>query len=300
MPTIPRARVIVNGVQRMRTYHYYWCRHCQRSIRTTSANPFEILCPHCYSQVFYELDVTRPRLVLSNVTRLQPQPSSNSRLLDALALMVDPPIRQLNSDIGDENHRRSTRQRARVILQFIGPDDQPVRPVSPDENAFSFPSLQELIDHDRPGPPPTPSSAIDALPRIVLTPNLLENDSVCPVCKDEFEVGIQVIELPCKHFYHSECIVPWLRLHNTCPVCRYQLQGFSNNEDQTGTNYEFNEQQEEEENIQNPLIWGWTQLTSLWPFSLISSLRERYFNTFETTTSAFPRGRAWWNPWIFS
>ncbi|XP_015086128.1 probable E3 ubiquitin-protein ligase RHC1A [Solanum pennellii] len=298
MPTIPRARVIVNGVQRMRTYHYYWCRHCQRSIRTTSANPFEILCPHCYGQVFYELDVTRPRLVLSNVTRLQPQPSSNSRLLDALALMVDPPIRQLNNDIGDENHRRSTRQRARVILQFIGPDDQPIRPVSPDENALSFPSLQELIDNDRPGPPPTPSSAIDALPRIVLTPNLLENDSVCPVCKDEFEVGIQVIELPCKHFYHSECIVPWLRLHNTCPVCRYQLQGFSNNEDQTG--YNSYEQQEEEENIQNPLIWGWTQLTSLWPFSLMSSLRDRYFNTFETTTSAFPRGRAWWNPWIFS
>ncbi|WMV12456.1 hypothetical protein MTR67_005841 [Solanum verrucosum] len=300
MPSIPRARVVVNGVQRMRTYHYYWCRHCQRSIRTTSANPFEILCPHCYGQVFYELDVTRPRLVLSNVTRLQPQPSSNSRLLDALALMVDPPIRQQNND-GDENHRR-TRQRARVILQFIGPDDQPIRPVSPDENAFNFPSLQELIDNDRPGPPPTPSSAIDALPRIYLTPNLLENDSVCPVCKDEFEVGIEVIELPCKHFYHIECIVPWLRLHNTCPVCRYQLQGFSNNEDQNGYTYEFNEQQEEEdeENIQNPLIWGWTQLTSLWPFSLMSSLRHRYFNTFETTTSAFPRGRAWWNPWIFS
>ncbi|KAJ8572593.1 hypothetical protein K7X08_009104 [Anisodus acutangulus] len=297
MSLIPRTRprVIVNGIQRMRTYHYYWCRHCQRSIRTTSANPFEILCPHCYGQVNYELDVTRPRLVLSDVMRLQPQPSLNSRLLDALALMTDPSIRQQNNN-GDQNHR--SRQRARVILQFIGPDDQRIRPVSPHENTFSLPSIEELTQNDRPGPPPAPASAIDALPRIVLTPNHLVNDSVCPVCKDEFEVGIEVNELPCKHFYHSECIVPWLRMHNTCPVCRYQLQGFSNNEEQNGYTNEFNEQ-EEEENMQNPLIWGWTRLTSLWPFSLMSSWRHIYFNTFETTNSAFPRGRAWWNPWIF-
>ncbi|KAF3642537.1 putative pathogenesis-related protein 5-like [Capsicum annuum] len=277
MSLVPRSRprVIVNGVQRTRTYHYYWCRHCQRSIRTTSANPFEILCPHCFGQVYYELDVTRPRLVLSDVTRLQPQPYANSRLLDALALMVDPSIRQQNNN-GAESHGR-TRQRARVLLQFIGPDDQPIRPVSPNENAFSLPSIQEFTQNDRPGPPPAPSSAIDTLPGIVLSPNHLENDSVCPVCKDEFEVGIEVKELPCNHFYHSECIVPWLRLHNTCPVCRYQLQGFSNiNEDQNGYTNEFSEQ-EEEENMQNPLIWGWTQLTSLWPFSMMASWRDRYF-----------------------
>ncbi|XP_060167721.1 probable E3 ubiquitin-protein ligase RHC1A [Lycium barbarum] len=270
MSFIPRPgpRVIVNGVQRMRTYHYYWCRNCQRSIRTTSANPFEILCPHCLGQVYHELDVTRPRLVL------EPQPSSNSRLLDALALMNDPSIRQRDNHNGDQNHQN--RQRARVILQFIGPDDQPIRPVSPHENMFSLPSIQELTQNDRPGQPPAPSSAIDALPRIVLTANHLENDSVCPVCKDEFEVGIEVKELPCKHFYHSECIVPWLRMHNTCPVCRCQLQGFSNNEDQNSYTNEFNEQ-EEEENIHNPLIWGWTQLTSLWPFSLLSSWIHRYF-----------------------
>ncbi|XP_075073599.1 putative E3 ubiquitin-protein ligase RHC1A [Nicotiana tabacum] len=296
MSLIPRnrPRVIVNGVQRMRTYHYYWCRHCQRSIRTTSANPFEILCPTCFGQVHYELDITRPRLILSDVTRLQLQPSWNSRLLDALTLMTDPSIRQQNNN-SDQNHR--TRQRARVILQFIGPDDQPIRPVSPHENALSLPFIQELTQNDRPGPPPAPSSAIDALPRIVLNANHLENDSVCPVCKDEVEVGIEVKELPCKHFYHSECIVPWLRMHNTCPVCRYQLEGFSNNEEQHGYTNEFNE--EEEDNMRNPLIWGWTQLISLWPFSLLSSWRQRYFNPFETTTSGFPRVRAWWNPRIF-
>lgn len=82
------------------------------------------------------------------------------------------------------------------------------------------------------------------------------------MCKEDYTVAEQVRQLPCNHFFHSNCIVPWLELvraasthgssepnggnlgakqppqsrfleppspfflqHDTCPVCRKSLNG---------------------------------------------------------------------------
>ncbi|GAA0139804.1 hypothetical protein LIER_01277 [Lithospermum erythrorhizon] len=86
MSSSQHPRVSINGAQRARTYHYYWCCHCRRSIRTTTANPSEVWCPRCFHHVRYELDITNPRL-LSRANMLEP--SSNARLLDSLARLLD-------------------------------------------------------------------------------------------------------------------------------------------------------------------------------------------------------------------
>lgn len=26
------------------------------------------------------------------------------------------------------------------------------------------------------------------------------------------------------HFFDRECLVPWLQLHNTCPLCRFEVE----------------------------------------------------------------------------
>ncbi|KAL2513799.1 RHOMBOID-like protein 10 [Forsythia ovata] len=181
---VNRGRVMVNGIQRLRTYHYYWCRHCQRSIRTTTNNPAEILCLYCLGQVEYELDMSRPRLGLDN--GLEPSPAA--RILDSLAQMFDPPIRQ-HPNLDEGNHGR---HQALVLLQFIGPEHPP-RPVSPNENMISNELIQQLTQNNTaPGQPPAPDSAVEALPVVVLTAEHLANDdSQCPICKDEFEIGTE-------------------------------------------------------------------------------------------------------------
>ncbi|PON59206.1 43kDa postsynaptic protein [Parasponia andersonii] len=87
--------------------------------------------------------------------------------------------------------------------------------------------LEELIEqltmNDRRGPPPAARSSIDAMPTIKITHAHLRTDLHCPVCKEKFELGSEAREMPCNHIYHSDCIVPWLVQHNSCPVCRVEL-----------------------------------------------------------------------------
>ncbi|XP_024262331.1 E3 ubiquitin-protein ligase RNF115 isoform X1 [Oncorhynchus tshawytscha] len=93
------------------------------------------------------------------------------------------------------------------------------------------------------GPPPAEKEMISSLPTVNIsqeqtggfqpsrntkpTASMGEEDTrlECPVCREEYTVGESVKQLPCLHYFHSDCIVPWLKLHDTCPVCRKSLDG---------------------------------------------------------------------------
>ncbi|XP_013618743.1 PREDICTED: uncharacterized protein LOC106325253 [Brassica oleracea var. oleracea] len=71
------------------------------------------------------------------------------------------------------------------------------------------------------GSPPASKRMVDELPDVDVTSEELSIG--CAICKDEIVVEEKVKRLPCRHYYHKECIVPWLGIRNTCPVCRYEL-----------------------------------------------------------------------------
>lgn len=118
-------------------------------------------------------------------------------------------------------------------IQFVienNADDQAFRLPANLGDYFVGPGLEQLIqqlaenDPNRYGTPPASKSAIQALPVIKITNDLMDSDSSqCAVCKDSFELGEEAKQMPCKHIYHSDCILPWLEMHNSCPVCRYEL-----------------------------------------------------------------------------
>lgn len=48
-----------------------------------------------------------------------------------------------------------------------------------------------------------------------------EDKESCSICICEFEKGEEVTIHPsCKHMFHYECIVQWLKVKNICPLCK--------------------------------------------------------------------------------
>ncbi|CAG7877027.1 unnamed protein product [Brassica rapa] len=45
----------------------------------------------------------------------------------------------------------------------------------------------------------------------------------CVICRLDYEDDDDLILLPCKHSYHSECINNWLKINKSCPVCSAEV-----------------------------------------------------------------------------
>ncbi|KAM9824759.1 E3 ubiquitin-protein ligase RNF115-like [Neosynchiropus ocellatus] len=89
--------------------------------------------------------------------------------------------------------------------------------------------ISELAEEvDNTGPPPAEKCMISSLPTVFISQEQTEHRLECPVCREEYSSGESVRKLPCLHYFHSDCIVPWLELHDTCPVCRKSLCGVDN------------------------------------------------------------------------
>lgn len=159
---------------------------------------------------------------------------------------------------------------------------------------FVGPGLEELFEqlsaNDRRGPPPASRLSIDAMPTIKITNKHLRSDSHCPVCQDKFELGSEARQMPCKHVYHSDCIVPWLVQHNSCPVCRQELHpqesgsGHSSNGRSRSGGFGSNTSGRESQGRRNPF-------SSLWPFRSSSSSSSSSSNSNPPAESSSPTTR---------
>lgn len=50
----------------------------------------------------------------------------------------------------------------------------------------------------------------------------------CSICLGEYEDGETLVQLPCGHTYHEECITSWTENHTKCPLCNFELESSPN------------------------------------------------------------------------
>ncbi|KAE8690416.1 hypothetical protein F3Y22_tig00110895pilonHSYRG00346 [Hibiscus syriacus] len=117
---------------------------------SASTNRHEIICPQCHGQFVCEMEITRPRMVV-DFTAFDASPEA--RWLEALSLLMDPPIRLFDTGIDPTL-----------------PHETPARPGLDPRSFFFGPGLNELIEkltqNDRPGLPLAPESTINAIPTV--------------------------------------------------------------------------------------------------------------------------------------
>jgi hypothetical protein len=59
---------------------------------------------------------------------------------------------------------------------------------------------------------------------LVGTESKEKNSEYCTICQENYNSDTQVKTLPCGHFFHCECIEPWLlNCSNLCPICRKKI-----------------------------------------------------------------------------
>ncbi|XP_016442361.1 E3 ubiquitin-protein ligase MPSR1-like [Nicotiana tabacum] len=108
----------------------------------------------------------------------------------------------------------------RIIL--INPLTQGMVVIENRSSSSNFESfLSDLLGKD--GPPPASKASIEALPNVEICE---EEKGECVICLEEWGVSgdeVVVKEMPCKHRFHGNCIEKWLKIHGSCPVCRYKM-----------------------------------------------------------------------------
>ena len=192
----------------------YWCYMCSQAVNPIIDDD-EIKCSHCGSEFVEEMGEeivfgTRFRRtefgVDNDEVNIADGNDNHGRHRDS---EHDREI-ELDRELDSITRRRRRSSASAAILQLIQDTDR------------IFDRLLHSLDDDDSirgqWTLPARNEAVGNLPTVKVCEPL-----TCSVCLEDFAKGSEAKEMPCKHKFHIQCIVPWLELHSSCPVCRYVL-----------------------------------------------------------------------------
>jgi hypothetical protein len=179
----------------------YYCYHCKKKFSKLYIENAPIECNFCYSQICEEILPTYDENI-QPPDEFKPYSNNPSDQEPTIVRLTNPnnPLVQLITNLINLEYEN---EEIENILNYI---------ISNDNNRY--------------GSPPAAQSEINKLNKYILTEDKLNNfgtENTCSVCKEDFIIGSKMMDLPCNHYFHEECIMPWLNQHDSCPICRFEL-----------------------------------------------------------------------------
>ncbi|XAR60636.1 Ubiquitin--protein ligase [Bertholletia excelsa] len=232
----------------MATTASYWCYRCARFVRV-QAEDSGVVCPYCESGFIEEIDAASPSgsprrfpaMYMSGNNRAGPEldrtgnirfrrPRRNHGDRSAFNPVI---VLRGASDAGGDDGGGGGGEGRSFELYYDDGAGSGLRPLPAAMSEFLMGSgFDRLLDQlaqieinglGRHEQPPASKAAVESMPTIEIVDGHITSESHCAVCKEAFVLGSEAREMPCKHIYHSDCILPWLSLRNSCPVCRHEL-----------------------------------------------------------------------------
>ncbi|KAG8496412.1 hypothetical protein CXB51_009018 [Gossypium anomalum] len=229
----------------------YWCYSCTRLVRVVildSGSNDAVVCPYCDGGFIEEIESSDnhnrrfPAMYMITSNDNSRQNSNRARNLvfrrnrrGSVDRSNINPIIVLRGSTDDENGSTNGNSSSNSGFGFFYDDGsgsglRPI-PTSMSESlmGLGFDRLLEQLSQieitglGQPENPPASKSAIESMPTIQIEKAHVCSETHCAVCKEPFELGSEAREMPCKHIYHEDCIIPWLALRNSCPLCRHEL-----------------------------------------------------------------------------
>ncbi|CAN6984617.1 hypothetical protein Bca4012_006435 [Brassica carinata] len=211
----------------------YWCYSCTRFVSVSTGG--YVLCPYCNGGFIEDSSAAEAPTTTTPVSQVEDSHRSVIRRRRSNRRTSFNPVIVLHGGAGGERVENEEGDRRPYEFYYDDGSGSGLRPLPDSVSEIlmgsGFERLLEQLSQieasgngiGRSGNPPASKSAIESLPRVEMGDFHIKAEANCAVCTEVFEAGAEGREMPCKHIFHGDCIVPWLSIRNSCPVCRFEL-----------------------------------------------------------------------------
>ncbi|KAF1859280.1 hypothetical protein Lal_00009864 [Lupinus albus] len=211
----------------------FWCYSCARFVDLMDQH--DVVCPNCQSgfveEIHYSNQSPAMSLFADGLQTPRRQGIRRRRRNTARRSPFNPVI--VLRGAAEDGAAGGNDGNSSFELYYDDGDGSGLRPLPPTMSEFllgsGFDRLLEQFSQievngfGQIGNPPASKAAVESMPTVEIAEQHVDVETHCAVCKEAFELGSEAREMPCKHLYHSDCIIPWLSMRNSCPVCRHEL-----------------------------------------------------------------------------